>query len=61
MEASKKELWILDGGFFYCALEVENGIVVQAAPIVRYMLGWRLEQAKSYAHKRGWNLERLKP
>jgi hypothetical protein len=34
--------------------EIERGTVVQAAPIVRYMLGWNAARVKSYCKQKRW-------
>lgn len=34
--------------------EVESGIVIAAAPILKYMIGWGVEEVKRYCEKKGW-------
>ena len=34
-------------------------VVVRAAPILRYMLGWHADRVMSYAARKGWQAERL--
>jgi len=35
--------------------------VTEAAPIVRYMLGWSSDRVKSYAGLKGWKAVRAEP
>lgn len=42
----------------FCAAVV---LGTDAAPIVRYMKGWTLEQVKAYCKRKGWLCEVLKP
>lgn len=46
-------LWI-DAGYFYAGVVAENGKVVRAAPIVKYMRGWTTDQVVAYARKKRW-------
>jgi hypothetical protein len=39
---------------FVAAVECRDGMVVGAAPILRYMLGWTCSRAQSYAAMKGW-------
>lgn len=39
---------------FVAAFETEDDIVRRAAPILRYMIGWTSESARSYIKSRGW-------
>lgn len=34
-------------------------IIHTAAPMVRYMLGWKVAKVIEYAHSRGWKVEVL--
>jgi hypothetical protein len=39
----------------FCAgLVLENEICVDAAPIIKYMLGWNRERIRNYCRKKGW-------
>lgn len=41
----------------FCAgLRVMDGRVIEAAPIVRYMLGWTIQEVSVYVHKKRWDL-----
>ena len=33
--------------------------IVEAAPIVGYMIGWTPERVREYVDKRGWTAERV--
>lgn len=44
----------VESSYFCAGLEVENGTVVSAAPIIHYMLDWSVEKVKAYATKKGW-------
>lgn len=33
------------------------GVVTRAAPILRYMLGWRASRVVTYATRKGWQVE----
>lgn len=54
MSLSEKELIILDGGFFYAGVILENNIVTVTAPILKYMIGWTKERVLRYSQKRGF-------
>jgi hypothetical protein len=45
---------VLSAPTFTAAVVLENGIVVRAAPIVAYMMGWDRRRVLGYAHKRNW-------
>lgn len=45
---------------FFCAGFVVRGRkVVEAAPIVAYMIGWTTERVRLYCSKRRWELTRV--
>jgi hypothetical protein len=47
-----------DGGrAFTAGIEVLDGVVVRAAPIIKYMIGWSVGDAMVYATRRGWGVE----
>lgn len=35
----------------------DHYIVIRAAPIIRYMVGWTLERVEDYCKKKGWKIE----
>lgn len=41
----------------FCAGLVLNGtIVIRAAPIIAYMIGWQAARVRLYVERRGWKL-----
>lgn len=52
------DLIAINAPHFYAGIVSTDGqTVTEAAPIVRYMTGWNLEQVVDYAEKKGWRLE----
>lgn len=49
----------LTSKWFVCGV-VLHPIVLRAAPIVKYMIGWKREQVEAYCKKRGWKWEEVK-
>lgn len=46
----------IDAPHFNAGIEYDdNDIVVHAAPIIRYMIGWSINQVTSYCTKKGWS------
>jgi hypothetical protein len=47
---------------FVCGIELDpsSARVVDAAPIVRYMVGWSAKRVASYCTRRGWEIARLR-
>ena len=43
--------------YFTAGLVLRMGLVYDAAPILRYMLGWPLAQAEEYVRRRGWSID----
>lgn len=44
-------------GKHFCAGAVMNGITcIDAAPIIHYMIGWRLDKIRGYCFRRGWTI-----
>lgn len=39
---------------FVAGLVLEQNVVTEAAPIIRYMIGWNRDRVRNYAKKRGW-------
>lgn len=48
----------ITGAGFVAGIELVNGTVVRAAPIVGYMRGWSEERARQYIRRRGWRATR---
>jgi len=44
----------IDAPHFCAGLVLENDLVIRAAPILRYMVGWRRERVMAYARRKGW-------
>lgn len=44
----------IDAPHFNAGIVAENGKVVRAAPIIRYMIGWTGVQVRDYCRKKGW-------
>ena len=42
---------------FTAGLEMENWIVTEAAPILKYMKDWKFEEVKRYIDNNRWELE----
>ena len=41
---------------FTAGVVIHKGKVVDAAPIVKYMIGWDLERMLDYVKQKGWTL-----
>jgi len=44
---------------FCCGVILQNGRVVQTAPIVKYMRGWPQEQVLSYCTTKKWQAQEI--
>ena len=44
--------------YFVAGVVVET-VVTEAAPIVKYMIGWTAEAVCSYCQKKGWKIESI--
>jgi len=49
---------IIDAPHFMCAIVINGGVVIQAAPIVKYMNGWTVGAVKDYCAKKGWKYDK---
>jgi hypothetical protein len=45
---------VIDAPHFYAAVIFSAGIVVRAAPILKYMIGWRGASVVRYCKKKNW-------
>jgi hypothetical protein len=45
--------------YFCCGLEAENGCVVNAAPIIRWMVGKPLADVENWLRRKGGKLEKV--
>lgn len=41
---------------FVAGVVISHGVVVRAAPIVKYMKGWLTPKVINYCKKRGWSV-----
>lgn len=44
----------ITGPWFVAGLVAEDGRVIEAAPILKYMMGWTGRQVRLYCEQRGW-------
>lgn len=44
----------IDAPHFCCGVEFDDDIVVLTAPIVKYMMGWDLDQVRYYCDSKRW-------
>jgi hypothetical protein len=49
-------LIIIDAPHFYAAVVLRCDVVIRAAPILKYMMGWSSERVKQYARRKGWDI-----
>ncbi len=49
---------IIYSPYFVAAVILEMGVVVDAAPILRYMMGWSAVRVEGYCSRKGWVLYR---
>lgn len=50
---------LIDSGYFYCAVVVRDKVVIEAAPIVRYMKGWSSLRVRDYCKSKGWKYGKI--
>ena len=54
------EVWAVDGGYFYAGVVLENGKVVETAPIARRcLMGKTREQAEQVCRQKRWKIVRI--
>ena len=46
---------LIDAPHFCAALVAHNGLVVKAAPIIKYMVGWDASRVRDYCRSKGWS------
>lgn len=46
----------IDAYYFCAGVVVEDGFVVRAAPILKYMMGWSEGRVRSYVARKRWHL-----
>ena len=44
---------------FVAGVETENGVVRDAAPVIRYMLGWPHGKVLNFCYLKGWSVAEL--
>ena len=44
----------IDAPHFYCGIVLQDGVVVKAAPIVKYMKRWPRTRVRDYCAEKGW-------
>ena len=49
----------VDSGYFFAGVVLERDRVINAAPIIKYMVGWTEAGVRGYANKRGWACGRV--
>lgn len=56
-------IWQITSPYFCAGLEVVDGSVARAAPIIEYMVGWTDTRVRSYCRWKRWtvNAGRLGP
>jgi hypothetical protein len=47
----------ITSGYFVCGIVCRDGIVVRAAPIVKYMKGWNGKRFVEYCNKKKFEFE----
>lgn len=53
-KAPGEEVLQVTSPYFCAGLYLRNGVVVQAAPIVRYMNGWNRSRVVGFCRRKGW-------
>lgn len=49
----------IESSYFVAGIEVENNLVINSAPIIKYMIGWHVDRVWEYCLRKNWNLERI--
>ena len=42
--------------FSAAVISDDDGIIIDGAPIVKYMIGWTYEAVQRYCNKKGWKI-----
>lgn len=40
---------------FVCGIVVNGGVATEAAPIIRYMIGWKVDRMREYCAGKRWS------
>lgn len=48
----------IDAPHFFAGILIDDdsGVVIEAAPIIRYMTYWYVHQVEEYVQKKGWKI-----
>lgn len=46
----------IDAPHFCCGVVVVDGVVIDSAPIVKYMKGWVVPKVIDYCTRKGWEV-----
>ncbi len=46
---------------FYAGIVARDGLVIESAPIVKYMIGWSGRRVADYCASKRWKWERVTP
>ena len=50
----------IESSYFVAGVETNYSVVVRAAPIIKYMIGWHSSKVVSYCEKKKWSYQMLK-
>ena len=56
-ELSAEAMLVIDAPHFYAGVILGNGCVIEAAPILRYMVGWTEARVRGYCARKGWTIQ----
>lgn len=51
----------IDAPHFVAGIVLDSDVVVEAAPIVRYMRGWTRDRVCAYCQRKGWSVKSVPP
>jgi hypothetical protein len=51
-----KKLIRIDSGHFIAGAIIENDECIKCAPIIKYLLGWDVQEIKNYCERKKWKL-----
>lgn len=54
---NKTILFQINASHFCAGGVIENRLIINAAPIIKYMIGWNVEKAYYFCIKRKWNIK----
>lgn len=44
---------------FFCGIILLDGVVIETAPLLKYMIGWDTEEVREHVTKKGWKAKIL--